>query len=260
MTTTYLPTGEFQKQNALLDDHGYIRKKEGTRWLVLDPHGHVVSREFALETIASGKAKKVEPRFSTANRAAAIQWAHSLVSRTQRHRPVVILDTETTGVDMTDVAVQIGIVDLRGNVLMNTLIYPGDTKMSEGAFATHGLGPDRLDNAPLFTSIWVELRAILEDADLLIFNAPFDSRLLIQTAAKYGLTMPALRTHCVMQQFSMFIGEVSSPPMKAETYVVQSLEKACKHFGIENSGAHDALGDARATRDVLVAMAALYED
>lgn len=260
MTTTYLPTGEFQKQNALLDDHGYIRKKEGSRWIVLDPHGHIVSREFALETIASGKAKKVEPRFSTANRAAAIQWAHSLASRTQRDRPVVVLDTETTGVDMTDIAVQIGIMDLRGNVLMNTLVYPGDTKMSEGAFATHGLGPDKLDNAPIFTSIWVELRAIIEESDVLAYNMPFDSRILTQTAAKYGLTMPPLRTHCVMQQYSMFVGEVISPPLKPETYKVQSLAAACEHFNIVNSGAHDALADAMATRDVLLAMAALYED
>lgn len=260
MTTTYLPTGEFQKQNALLDDHGYIRKKEGTRWLVLDPHGHVVSREFALETIASGKAKKVEPRFSTASRAAAIQWAHSLVSRTQRDRQVVFLDTETSGVDMASVAVQIGGVNLRDDILMDTLIHLDGSEMSEKAQETHGISIDHLSHAPLFTEIWDELKGILESSDLIAFNMPFDARLLTQTANKYGLAMPMMRTHCLMMQFSLFYGEVVSPPMKPETYKIKSLEDACEHFGIVNIGAHDALADARATRAVLLAMAALYED
>lgn len=260
MTVATQTKEERDKQNALLKKYGYNWRREGSLWRLVNLRDQVVSVSQALENIQSGKAEEVKPRFSTASRAAAIQWAHSLVSRSQRSRPIVILDTETTGVDMTDIAVQIGIVDLRGNVLVNTLVYPGDTEISQGAFETHGLSNETLSNAPMFESIWVELRAILEEADLLIFNAPFDVRLLTQTTTKYGLTMPPLRTHCVMQQFSMFIGEVSSPPLKAETYVVQSLEKACAHFGIENTGAHDALGDAKATRDVLVAMAVLYEE
>jgi DNA polymerase-3 subunit epsilon len=260
--TTAAPMTRDEK-NARYKQYGYRWGREGADWILRDIRGAAVTERMALETIEaikSGKIEKPKPVISTASRAAAIEWAHSLVNRTQRDRPVVILDTETTGVDMAAVAVQIGVVDLRGIEIMNIFIHPDGTEISQGAFETHGLTIEKLSDAPLFPSIWELLQGILLTADILTFNAPFDSRLLTQTAAKYGLTMPPLRTHCVMQQYSMYVGEVSSPPLKPETYAVQSLEKACAHFGIENSGAHDALGDAMATRDVLIAMAALYED
>ena len=262
-TTTWRPSDTFKEGNALLKEYGNRGGYEGGTFIWRDIHGQVIDRNKTLAMIKSGRVEKPAPpapRFSTANRYAAIQWAHSLASRTQRERPVVFLDTETTGLDMTDVAVQIGIMDLRGNVLMNTLVYPDGTEMSQGAFETHGLGPDKLDSAPMFTSIWVELRAILEESDLLAYNMPFDSRILAQTAHKYGLTMPSMRTHCVMQQHAMFIGEVISQPMKTEAYKTHKLIKVCEELNIDYADAHDALADARATRDVLIAMAALYED
>lgn len=252
---------ERDEQNALLKRFGYRWTKEGQsgKWILLNPNGGSVTPELALETIKSGRSEKAEPRFSTANREAAILWAHSLTSRRQHHRPVVFLDTETTGVDMTAVAVQISIINLRNNVLLDTLVHIDGSEMSEKAQETHGIGIDRLNDAPMFTTIWDKLQNILTTSDLIAFNAPFDFRVLTQTAAKYGLRMPAMKTHCLMQQYSMFIGEVTSTPMRPETYKVQSLAAACEHFGIENSGAHDALGDASAARDVLVAMAALYD-
>ena len=40
----------------------------------------------------------------------------------------VILDTETTGLGDNDVIVQLGILDLNGNVLLDTLIKPTKEK------------------------------------------------------------------------------------------------------------------------------------
>jgi DNA polymerase-3 subunit epsilon len=251
---------EREKQNALLKEYGFNWKREGSLWRLIDAHNQIVSLETALVSIRSGHIEKPKPVYSTANRAAAIQWAHSLTTRTQRERPVVFLDTETTGLGMSDVAIQIGIIDLRGNVLMNFLVHPDSTEISQGAFETHGMSSDKLSDAPMFTSIWVELRAILQESDLLIYNASYDVRILAQTAHKYGLTLPPLRTHCVMQQHAMFVGEVISQPLKTEAYKTHKLIKACEDMGIEYVDAHDALADAKSTRDVLIAMAKLYEE
>ena len=242
-TTTWRPSDTFKEGNALLKEYGNRGGYEGGTFIWRDIHGQVIDRNKTLAMIKSGRVEKPAPpapRFSTANRYAAIQWAHSLVTRTQRDRRVIILDTETNGVDATSVMVQISIVDLRGNVLMDSLVHLDGAEMSEGAYKKHGIGSDRLNDAPLFTSIWDELREILADSDLLCYNTAFDARIVAQTAHKYGFAMPPLRTHCVMQQYSMFYGEVISPPLKAETFMIKSLADACEYFDIVNSGAHDA--------------------
>lgn len=51
---------EFKRQSNLLTDHGYTKRMEGQRWLLLDPWFHVVSREFALKAIAEKLGKQKE--------------------------------------------------------------------------------------------------------------------------------------------------------------------------------------------------------
>jgi DNA polymerase III subunit epsilon len=251
---------ERDKQNALLREYGFTWRREGELWRLFDIHSQIVSPESALVSIRSGQIEKPKPAISTANRAAAIEWAYSLTHRSQLARPVIILDTETSGVDMTDMPVQIGIVDLRGNVLIDTLINPDGTAISEKAQETHQISADDLAQAPMFTTIWDQLSALLENCDVLAFNASFDLRLIAQAAHKYGLSMPAVRSHCVMMQYSMYAGELRSQPLRPLEYKMQSLDGACNDFGIVNSGAHRALDDAMATRNVLLAMAALYTE
>lgn len=259
-TSTWTPTEAFKEDNALLREYGNSGGYEGPKFIWRDINGQVIDRNKTLAAIKAGKMEKAPRRYSIINQGAVIQWAYSLAHRPQYSRPVVCLDTETTGIDMTAVAVQIGIVNLRGETIMKTLVCLDGSEMSEGAQKVHGLSTDRLNDAPMFPTIWETLRPILETSDLVAYNMAFDARILAQTAHKYGLKMPTLRTHCLMQQYAMYHGELASAPSKSEMFVAPKLEAACEHFSIELIGAHDALTDARATRDVLVALARLYQE
>ena len=61
-----------------------------------------------------------------------IKLRNKVIKRTKeilnnKHK-YVILDTETTGLRENDVLLQIGIIDLDGNILMDTLIKPRKKK------------------------------------------------------------------------------------------------------------------------------------
>lgn len=61
----------------------------------------------------------------------------------------MILDTETTGLDYDDKIVEIAVIDLDGNVLINTLVDPNKAIPKE-ATEIHGIANKMVENAPLF--------------------------------------------------------------------------------------------------------------
>ncbi|MBP8747261.1 MAG: DNA polymerase III subunit epsilon, partial [Brachymonas sp.] len=91
----------------------------------------------------------------------------------------IVLDTETTGIEIKDGnrIIEIGCVELinrqpTGNQL-HLYINPGRDS-EEGALRVHGLTTAFLSDKPAFEAIADELIAFVQDAEIIIHNAPFD--------------------------------------------------------------------------------------
>lgn len=98
----------------------------------------------------------------------------------------LILDTETTGLDDDDEIVDIAIIDMNGNVLLNTLIKPSK-QISEEAAAVNHIKDSELINAPTITDVINDIDRIVSGKTILSYNADFDSRVLNQSLAKHNL-------------------------------------------------------------------------
>ncbi len=155
----------------------------------------------------------------------------------------VFLDTETTGLDEDAQVVEIAVVDDEGDVLFESYCRP-TVPVDPGAYEVHGIGPDVLANAPQWPDIVGKVREVLEGNEVVIFNAEFDTRILVQTAAAHGDPaewVRALDTCCAMYRAADVYGATNQ-------YGTISLINAARRAGIQFQGrAHSAAGDAATT-------------
>lgn len=98
----------------------------------------------------------------------------------------IMLDTETTGLENDDEVVELGIIDARGNELYSCTFRPEKAVNPEAAKVS-GLTNEKLADSPLFRDEWPKIKAVIADHPVIAHNIDFDSRLLAQTARKYGL-------------------------------------------------------------------------
>lgn len=163
----------------------------------------------------------------------------------------VFLDTETTGLSNSAQAVEIGVTDLAGNVLMDVRLKP-TVPIEEGAESIHGIGMNSLADAPSWPDIEDELRRLLTGKPVIIFNAAYDMAILRQTACAFGAENSWLATvdnHCAMYLAAKFYGATN----RRGTI---SLAAAVECAGVEWRGKpHSATGDAATTAAVVNAIA-----
>lgn len=100
---------------------------------------------------------------------------------------MLILDTETTGLDDDDVILEIGICDTDYNVLFNKRIRPARKRSWAGAERIHHISFNDVRNCPKFPEILDELKSILEGQRVCIFNRSYDIGLLRQTCESHGI-------------------------------------------------------------------------
>ena len=91
----------------------------------------------------------------------------------------LFLDTETTGIDPNSGhrIIEIACVELIDRELTGNHYHQylnPQRKIDEGAFRVHGLSESFLQDKPLFSEIAPAFMAFIEDAELVIHNAPFD--------------------------------------------------------------------------------------
>ena len=154
-----------------------------------------------------------------------------------------VIDLETTGFDSwgVDRIVELAIVrvDPAGRELgvYETLVNPG---RSTGAVGVHQISTAMAARAPTFGQIASSVLAWLEGVVVVAHNAPFEDAFLSAEFARAGIalpTLPALDTLPLAQT------RVPTPNHRLAT--------VCAWAGVTIDGPHTALGDARATAQVL---------
>lgn len=161
------------------------------------------------------------------------------------HREVV-LDTETTGLNPLggDRVVEIGCVELINHIPtgrhFHVYINP-ERDMPEDAFKVHGLSDTFLRDKPVFGAVAADFAAFVEDATLIIHNAPFDMGFL---NAELERTRYPLLGNAVID--TVALARDVHPGARV------SLDALCKHYGIDNSrrALHGALLDSEILAEV----------
>ncbi len=169
-------------------------------------------------------------------------------------RDPIILDTETTGLGGEDVIIEIAVVDIRGNVILDTLINPSKPVPSE-ATRIHGLRNEDLQEAPTFDIVWRKsLENMFKRRTVCAYNVDFDIRMIRQTLKVYGMSFPSsVKIECIMKLFAEMRGEWD---FQRNHYRWFKLEEAAKILGIAiDMGLHRALADAMLAKEVLLKMA-----
>lgn len=167
----------------------------------------------------------------------------------------LILDTETTGLREGEI-VQIAIQTQNGVTLLDTLIRPSQPIPAD-ATRIHGITDEMVAEAPLWSDVVPQIEAYTQGAELVVYNAIYDRRMMHQTAARAGLPHFVWKEHarwwCAMHAFAEWYGDWNE---YHQSYRWQTLSKAAAVLGIEQDGAHTALSDVITTRKVCAALIA----
>lgn len=185
------------------------------------------------------------------DREAAATWAAAALA----DEAAVILDTETTGLGEGDQVIEVSVIDIHGNILLNSLCrHCLVGSIPQDASRIHGITDEVLATAPTFAEIYEDLKRILQRASrVIVYNAEYDARLLDQTIRAWGLLdLDVAYFDCAMLPYAAFAGEYSE---YHRSYRWVKLTVAARSFGIDTNSAHRALDDAQMTLAVIRGMA-----
>lgn len=159
------------------------------------------------------------------------------------------LDTETTGLGVDDVIVEIAIVDTDGTTLLESLVHT-DKQMDDIVVGIHGITNEALRDAPTWTELAPRVAALLANRTVVGHRVSFDADMLEQTARVSGIEPPQpARYACSM--------ELVKPEFPGMEHV--SLKRAMDHYGVSPVGipgkAHRAAFDAKCCRALVGAVA-----
>ena len=193
----------------------------------------------------TGKSQRTTTRRRAAPREGkpGIAELRPLLDRTD----VLVVDVETTGFGDRAEVLAVAAVDTTGRVRLNTVSMP-QGRIPTDASNVHGLTRVRLRSmgARPWPEVHRKLENLLGDASVIVaWNVEFDRRLLHQTAKRHDLTLPVRAWRCAMEAETTARGP-DAPYAK--------LSNAASRLGVSASGAHSALGDARATLAVVRAL------
>jgi DNA polymerase-3 subunit epsilon len=163
------------------------------------------------------------------------------------------LDTETTGLEVEQKhrVIEIGCVELVNRRLTGRTYHQylnPERDIDEGAQQVHGLTRETLAKQPTFAQVHPQFLEFVNDAELIIHNAPFDLAFLnaelarIESAQRLSDLCRVLDTLALARQ--MHPGQRNN------------LDALCKRYSVDNSHRdyHGALLDARILAEVYLAM------
>lgn len=166
----------------------------------------------------------------------------------------VILDTETTGLEPEQGhrIIEIGCVEMINRKItgrrFHQYINP-EREIERDAQTVHGITNDFLKDKPLFKNIAHDLIVFIQDAEVIIHNAPFDTAFLNH---EFSLTKENLKTidHYCRIVDTLVLARQLHPGQR------NSLDALCKRYSVDNSNRdlHGALLDANLLAQVYLAM------
>ena len=165
----------------------------------------------------------------------------------------IILDTETTGLDPNSghriievAAVEMVNRRLTGNHL-HRYVNP-DRDIDAGAMHVHGITPEFLQDKPRFVDIAREFVDFIQDAELIIHNAPFDVGFLNMELRL--LDMPLLANWCDSVTDTLVMAKALHPGQR------NNLDALCKRYAVDNAARtlHGALLDCELLAAVYLAL------
>ncbi len=165
----------------------------------------------------------------------------------------IFLDTETTGLyaEQGDRVIEIGCVEMVNRKLTghNLHIYLNPERDShEEALKVHGLTTEFLRDKPKFAEIADTFLAYVQDAEIIIHNAPFDLGFLNAELKRLG-KLP-VKEHVGSVRDTLVMAKEMFPGKR------NSLDALCDRLEVDNSGRtlHGALLDAELLADVYINM------
>ena len=165
----------------------------------------------------------------------------------------IFLDTETTGLEpkLGHRIVEVAAVELCNRRLTGRHIhhYVNPGRDSEaGALQVHGLTTEFLQNKPKFHEVAHEFIEFIDNAELIIHNAPFDVAFLNHELSLAKLN--ALDYYCAMITDTLKMAKELHPGKR------NNLDALCDRYQVDNSKRtlHGALLDAELLADVYLAM------
>lgn len=159
----------------------------------------------------------------------------------------VILDTETTGLHWDDEIIELGILDMSGNVLYESLFNPNQEIPKEST-AIHGITDDMVKDCSKISDEWEKIWTIIKDKTLLIYNDAFDTRMLYRTLEQHGILLEDdfhFDSFCIMNFYQNYRQE------RRWT----KLSVACREMGVEIEQNHRATDDCKMVLELIKAIA-----
>ncbi len=160
----------------------------------------------------------------------------------------LVLDTETTGLDPKDNhrVIELACVELINYIPTGVSwhwYFNPQRDVPKAATEIHGLTEAFLADKPLFGAMAAEILAVLEDARLIIHNAPFDVGFLNHEFGRLGFP-PPISFERVTDTLALARRRHPGSP--------NNLDALCRRYGIDNSKRekHGALLDSELLADV----------
>lgn len=161
----------------------------------------------------------------------------------------LILDTETTGNSHLDEIVEIGVIDMEGNVVYESYFLP-EKRFSAFASQVNHLTKEVLKRkgALLFKDEWPKIVNLLKGHVLLGHNLSYDKRMIVDTCKRYGLDYTEAE--------SLFSGYYDSRNLAKKWMIAPNykLNDLSTMLGITWEETHDATDDCKMTLQFLNAL------
>ena len=172
----------------------------------------------------------------------------------------IIVDTETTGLSETDVAIELAAVDAEtGITIIDTLIRCHWGEIPKEAYEIHGISIKDLRQAPSQAAVigMLTQAAYNHDKKLTAFSVHFDCRMLQQTTDEPSvkkLISNIFGAHCCVMELANrhFAKDHAKWKPEAAQFSRLSLAACCEIAGVTFKGkAHRAMADVCATLELL---------
>lgn len=180
------------------------------------------------------------------------------IAKSLLQKDLVVLDTETTGLDESAEIIEVGLIDKHGEVLVNELVIP---TRPVPEFITKLTGIDRQDIVTVGNH-WKAVAILMtkyKESTFAIFNAVFDIRMIEQTTqvqSWLSLSPELFPDLAFIKSNSVDVMELANRHFykhlewdeEQSKFKRLSLAKCCELAGIDHTnGAHRAVNDCQAT-------------